>query len=350
MHSSSGVVDFAGQFAVVNIADHIAALAYFVLIIGGLIGLAIRPARGVCGFALYVASGAVAVDVWLWSIVTVKSLWGTVATIIGLLLALVGVIPMALVASLFHREWLPLGYVIINLVILYFMQFAAGLMLESSNKRRMLAARHPDIGGSEGQQSERRIEREVAEYIKEDMKRESWIEHTAAQYLEDDLSKNAFFTFTRESPAMKLAFHNAWGRTLSPERPLTRGRLTIIFNEVAIQLASSGDSEGSDRGFACSSLFIKRNPLTWAALAEVALTKKDRMAATWAEKVIKFRLQKTASPELREFLSTDEAKVLLRDARQRMRQIVAVCQASTSWHDSTEVFNQMGVAKSYFDR
>ena len=74
------------------------------------------------------------------------------------------------------------------------------------------------------------------------------------------------------------------------------------------------------------------------------------MAATWAEKVIEFQLQKSASPELREFLSTDEAKALLKDARQRMRQIVAVCQTCTSWHDSTEVFNQMGIAKSYFDR
>ena len=60
--------------------------------------------------------------------------------------------------------------------------------------------------------------------------------------------------------------------------------------------------------------------------------------------------QKSASPELREFLSTDEAKVLLRDARQRMREIVTVCQACPSWHDSTEVFNQMGLAKAYFDR
>ena len=350
MHSGSRVADFASQFAVVNFADHIAALAYFVLIIGGLIGLVIRPARGVCGVALYVASGAVAVDVWLWSIVTVKSLWGTVATIIGLLLAVVGVIPMSLIACLFHREWLPLGYLIINLVVLYFMQFTAGLMLESASKRWMLAARNSDIAESKVRQRGNQIERTVTNDLREELKSESWIELTAAQYLADELSKQAFFTFTRESPAMKLAFHHGWGQMLTPERPLTRGRLTLIFNDVGIQLARSGDSEGSDRSFASSSLFIKRNPLTWAALSEVALAKEDRMAATWAEKVIKFRLQKSASPELREFLSTDEAKVLLRDARQRMREIVTVCQACPSWHDSTEVFNQMGLAKAYFDR
>jgi hypothetical protein len=196
----------------------------------------------------------------------------------------------------------------------------------------------------------RQSRRTVADYLREDLKRESWIELTAADYLTDELSKKAFFAFTRESPAMKLAFHNGWGQTLSPERPLTRGRLTIIFNDVGIQLARTGDSEGSDRSFACSSLFIKGNPLTWAALAEVALAKEDRMAATWAQRVIKFRLQKSASPELREFLSTDEAKVLLRAARERMREIVDVCKTCTSWHDSTEVINEMGVSESYFDR
>ena len=135
MHSGSRVADFASQFWVVNFADHLAALAYFVLIVCGLIGLAIRPARGICGFALYVASAAVGVDIWLWSILLVKFLWGTVATIIGLLLGLVGVIPMALIASLFNQEWVPLGYLVLNIVILYFMQIAAGLMLESARRR-----------------------------------------------------------------------------------------------------------------------------------------------------------------------------------------------------------------------
>jgi hypothetical protein len=136
MHSGSGIADFAGQFWVINVADHLAALAYFVLIIGGLIGLLIRPARGVCGLALYVASVAIGIDIWLWSIVTVKFLWGNVATIFGLLLAGVGVIPMALLASAFHQEWVPLGYLVSNLVILYLMQFSGGLMLESANRRR----------------------------------------------------------------------------------------------------------------------------------------------------------------------------------------------------------------------
>ena len=198
--------------------------------------------------------------------------------------------------------------------------------------------------------SRQQSRRTAADHLIKDLDSESWMELTAAQYLEDELRLNAFFTFTRESPAMKLAFHRGWGKMLSPERPLTRGRLTIIFNDVGIQLASTGDSVGSDRSFACSSLFIKGNPLTWAALAEVALAMENRIAARWAQKVIKFRIQKNASPELREFLSTDEAKVLLRAARKRMPEIVEVCKTCTSWHDSAELINEMGLSESCFDR
>jgi hypothetical protein len=227
---------------------------------------------------------------------------------------------LALGASPWHLFWLGLVSIVLSIIV------------SKVRRGRMLAARYPNIGGSEFEQ------------------RGSWIELAAADYLADEVNKSAFFTFIKESPALKRAFHDAWGRTPTPERPLTRGRLTVIFNDVGVQLASSGDFEGSDRSFACSSLFIKGNPLTWAALAEVALVKEDRMASTWAEKVIRFRLQKSASSELREFLSTNEAKVLLKEARQRMREIVAVCETHTWWHNSTQVFNQMGIAKAYFDR
>ena len=227
---------------------------------------------------------------------------------------------LALDVSPWHLFWLGLVSIVLSVI--------TSIVLRS----KMLAARHPDIGGIEVQQ------------------RESWIERTSADYLADELSKKAFFTFIRESPAMKLAFHNSWGRALSSERPLTRGRLTIIFNNLGVLLAKSGDFEGSHSSFACSSLFIKGNPLTWAALAEAALVKEDRMASTWAEMVIKFRLHNSASSELREFLSTNEAKVLFKEARQRMQEIVAVCEVNTWWHNSTEVFNQMGIAKEYFDR
>lgn len=125
MHDGNGVTDFA---------DHLAALAYLVLVIGGLVGWVMRPARGVCGFLLYIASAAVAIDVWLWSALLVKVLWGTGAMILGIVLGIIGVIPMALIATTIHGDWVPFGYLIINLVVLYAIQFVGGLMMEGDRK------------------------------------------------------------------------------------------------------------------------------------------------------------------------------------------------------------------------
>ena len=115
-----------------GVLDHLAALAYFVFVVGGLLGAAIRPIRGICGFALYVASFAIGLDVWFWSLVTVHDLWGTVAVVIGLLLAGVGVAPMALIATVIHGDWTTFAYILINLMIVYFCRMAGAALIEKS--------------------------------------------------------------------------------------------------------------------------------------------------------------------------------------------------------------------------
>ena len=227
---------------------------------------------------------------------------------------------LTLNASPWHLFWLGALSIVLSIII------------SKIWRGRMLAARYSHVTGIEFEQ------------------RESWIEVTAAEYLADEMSKTAFFAFLKESPVLKKEFHNEWGLTLTPERPLTRGRLAIIFNRVGVRLASSGDYQGYMRSLACSSLFIKGNPLTWASNAEASLAFEDRAAAKWAEKVIKFRLQRTAPPELQEFLSTEEAKELLKVARRRMKEIIDICESHPSWRDTSSLVEQMGVADSYFDR
>jgi hypothetical protein len=125
MHENGGLLGFL---------DHAAALAYAIFVIGGLLGLAIRPIRGWCGLALYFASAAIGLDIWGWSIVTVHALWGTVAVIVGLLLLGVGVAPMALLATAFHGEWVTFGYLVSNLVILVLCRWAASSLLDAPRR------------------------------------------------------------------------------------------------------------------------------------------------------------------------------------------------------------------------
>jgi hypothetical protein len=126
LHSNGGLLGFL---------DHLAALAYAVFVVGGLIGLAIRPSRRVCGYALYLSSFAIGLDVWFWSLTVVLHLWGIVWVVIGLVLAGVGVVPMAIIATLLHGEWLILGYLVINLIIVFLCRLAGASMIASAKLR-----------------------------------------------------------------------------------------------------------------------------------------------------------------------------------------------------------------------
>jgi hypothetical protein len=225
-------------------------------------------------------------------------------------------------ASPWHLLWLCLISVILAVIV------------SNIYRGRMLSARYTDIGKT----------------ISKTDQQPSWIEVNAAHHLRDEIEKNAFFGFLREYPPLKREFLGCWEAQLKPQPTSTRGRLTSIFNEIGVRFAHAGDMAGASRGFACSSLFIKGNPLTWAAIAEAACADEDRVAVVWAKKVIAFRLAKDASSDLREFLSSEEGKDLLREARRKMKATIAVCEMSPSWRDTSEMVGQMGLTSQYFDR
>jgi hypothetical protein len=58
--------------------------------------------------------------IWVYSIGVAHRLWGTGAVIVGIILAVVGVIPVAMLAALFHGEWAALS-------CLFAMLFTAGV-------------------------------------------------------------------------------------------------------------------------------------------------------------------------------------------------------------------------------
>lgn len=65
----------------------------------------IKPCRGFTGFCLFISSYVFGAVTWLISFVTVYSLWGIFGVLLGLLFLGVGVVPLALLASLFHGDW-----------------------------------------------------------------------------------------------------------------------------------------------------------------------------------------------------------------------------------------------------
>ena len=106
-----------------NFLDRAWVVAFNIALVTGLVGILVRRLRGICGYVIFsVASFVFGIDLWIWSLVSVLHCWGRIAAVIGILLAGVGIVPMALVATMFSREWSTFGFLTLNGVICSSMQ------------------------------------------------------------------------------------------------------------------------------------------------------------------------------------------------------------------------------------
>jgi hypothetical protein len=68
----------------------------------------VKRSRGAAGGLLLFSAIAWALTLTVWSAVTVYSGWGGFLTVVGLLLGIVGIIPVAFVCLLFNAHWFDL--------------------------------------------------------------------------------------------------------------------------------------------------------------------------------------------------------------------------------------------------
>jgi len=182
--------------------------------------------------------------------------------------------------------------------------------------------------------------------------KQSWMQLTAAQLIDDELKKAAFLSLIQEFPSLSSEFNSAWDITFSPECPLSPWRLALMLNKIAETLASKGDFLAAATCLQCSSLFIKSNPLTWAASAWVAYAWEDKVAIKWATKVIAYRVTERTPSELYQQLSGDQGRELLKETRSQMKLLIKFCNLSCNdhWRDTSALLEQTGTSQSYFDR
>lgn len=76
----------------------------------------LRRTRHISAIWFTAAFSLFAVTLWLRALLETAQLWGTIAVVIGLLFALVGVIATGLLATLFHGEWSSLLDLVLLLV------------------------------------------------------------------------------------------------------------------------------------------------------------------------------------------------------------------------------------------
>ncbi len=78
-----------------------------------------RKVRPWTGLGLFFASFLFGTMLFAFSCLVVLQLWGGFGLAVGLVLAGVGVVPVAFLAALFHGEWALLGYVVLGTVVTY---------------------------------------------------------------------------------------------------------------------------------------------------------------------------------------------------------------------------------------
>jgi hypothetical protein len=95
------------------------ALAFcFCIVVLGPLSL-FRKTQPWAGFAFYIISYLYGVMLFAFACIVTVELWGYVGLFIGLILAGVGVLPVAMLAALFKAQWALLLYIVIGIVLTF---------------------------------------------------------------------------------------------------------------------------------------------------------------------------------------------------------------------------------------
>lgn len=83
-----------------------------------------KKTRGVAGLGLFIASYIFGATLWVWAFLITYVIWGLVALFIGLFLAGIGVVPIAMLATIVDGQWSLFG----QMVVLLLMTFGARML------------------------------------------------------------------------------------------------------------------------------------------------------------------------------------------------------------------------------
>lgn len=111
------------------------SLVVFAIVIFVLLPLAIpRATRGFSSISILVASYVFGATLWMYGLLFTYFTWGVVAVIIGLVFFGVGVVPIALLATIFKGMWGPFFTLILLAIVTYGCRIGAMSLAESADR------------------------------------------------------------------------------------------------------------------------------------------------------------------------------------------------------------------------
>lgn len=95
--------------------------------------------QGTSAIGFLIAAYAFHLILWVWSMAYTYSIWGMTGVIIGLILAGVGVVPVAMLAALLHGEWGNLGLFVLSFIMSGLARTAAHKLAQACDRRAGLS-------------------------------------------------------------------------------------------------------------------------------------------------------------------------------------------------------------------
>src|SRR2546425_279886 len=87
------------------------------------------------GNGMFIASYVFGATLWVWSLLVTYTLWGGPGLAMGLFLAGVGVVPLAMLATLFNGLWSVLGELVLGLILTLGVRMWGLRLLEKAARR-----------------------------------------------------------------------------------------------------------------------------------------------------------------------------------------------------------------------
>lgn len=96
--------------------------------------------RSFSGSGILISSYVFGLTLWVWGFLLTYVLWGGFAVILGLFLFGVGVVPIAMLATLFKGMWPTLGELVFLTVLVFGLRFTAFWLLAKATRGQMEAS------------------------------------------------------------------------------------------------------------------------------------------------------------------------------------------------------------------
>lgn len=97
-----------------------------------------RRTRGTAAALLMIASYVFGAILWITALLLTYQLWGTLAVIIGLLILGVGIVPIALLATIFSAEWWHLADLVVLLLLTFGIRFLALWLADKTGGKQVI--------------------------------------------------------------------------------------------------------------------------------------------------------------------------------------------------------------------